>query len=200
MWAGGNFGMAQTLFANVECWLKHMELDAKTGLDVPGINLRPAMGLEAVDYFVPGYAVWAKLIRALADLGYDSNNLVRIPASPLLSMSDQGCASLWHQQWAHKRSGHHCCAAATKHCASQVMMSGGNAHGCRGVVCASAACGGILGMGARRAVPGGVKAMSLLGAGGLDLRLASCGAQPGDQGQIPLPPEEWDRGVPPHPQ
>ena len=42
-----------------------------------GIGLRSAMGLEALDYFVPGYAVWAKLIEALGDLGYDSNNLVR---------------------------------------------------------------------------------------------------------------------------
>lgn len=77
LWAGGNFGMAQTLFADVDCWLKHMTLDNDTGVDVPGINLRAAVGLEAVDYFVPGYAVWAKLVEALADLGYDSNNLVR---------------------------------------------------------------------------------------------------------------------------
>lgn len=77
LWAGGNFGMARTLFADVDCWLQHMTLDNDTGLDVPGIHLRPATGLEAVDYFVPGYAVWAKLVEALADLGYDSNNLVR---------------------------------------------------------------------------------------------------------------------------
>lgn len=30
-----------------------------------------------VDYFFPGYAVWAKLIEAAADMGYDTNNLVR---------------------------------------------------------------------------------------------------------------------------
>ena len=76
MWAGGNFGMAQTLFSNVECWLRHMSLDPKTGRDPDGIHLRSAEGLEAVDYFVPGYAVWAKLVEALADLGYDSNTLV----------------------------------------------------------------------------------------------------------------------------
>ena len=68
--------MAQTLFSNVECWLKHMSLDEKTGLDQPGINLRAANGLEAVDYFVPGYAVWAKMVQALGDIGYDANNLV----------------------------------------------------------------------------------------------------------------------------
>ena len=54
MWAGGNFGMAQTLFSNVECWLTHMALDPETGLDVEGIHLRAATGLEAVDYFLPG--------------------------------------------------------------------------------------------------------------------------------------------------
>lgn len=69
--------MAQTLFSNVDCWLKHMSLDEKTGLDQPGINLRAANGLEAVDYFVPGYAVWAKMVQALGDIGYDANNLVR---------------------------------------------------------------------------------------------------------------------------
>lgn len=68
--------MAKTMFANVGCWLKHMALDPETGLDPQGINLRAATGLEAVDYFVPGYAVWAKMVQALADIGYDSNNLV----------------------------------------------------------------------------------------------------------------------------
>jgi hypothetical protein len=54
MWAGGNFGMAQTLFTNVQCWLTHMALDEETGLDIEGISLRAATGLEAVDYFLPG--------------------------------------------------------------------------------------------------------------------------------------------------
>lgn len=47
--------MAQTLFTNVKCWLKHMALDEETGLDVEGIHLRAATGLEAVDYFLPGF-------------------------------------------------------------------------------------------------------------------------------------------------
>lgn len=42
------------------------------------IKLRAATGLEAVDFFMPGYHVWAKLIESLADLGYDSNNLVHV--------------------------------------------------------------------------------------------------------------------------
>ena len=146
MWAGGNFGMAQALFANVECWLKHVALDPETGLDVPGINLRPAHGLEAVDYFVPGYAVWAKLIQALADLGYDSNNLVRDPAS---SLSFHAQPRLCHQHWGQRRPGLHCCAAPTKRFASQVMVCGGNVDSFRRVICTSVARGRIMGMGVR---------------------------------------------------
>ena len=85
LWAGGNFGMAKTMFANVECWLQHMSLDPETGLDLEGINLRAATGLEAVDYFVPGYAVWAKMVQGLADIGYDSNNLVGHPNPQIIS-------------------------------------------------------------------------------------------------------------------
>ena len=57
-----------------------MSLDMETGMDPKGreIRLRAAEGLEAVDFFFPGYHVWAKLIESLADLGYDSNNVVRL--------------------------------------------------------------------------------------------------------------------------
>lgn len=50
----------------------------ETGMDPENaeIKLRAAEGLEAVDFFMPGYHVWAKLIESLADVGYDSNNLV----------------------------------------------------------------------------------------------------------------------------
>jgi hypothetical protein len=47
------------------------------GSDPPGIKLRAAKALEAVDYFVPGYWVFSKLIQSLSDIGYDNNNLVR---------------------------------------------------------------------------------------------------------------------------
>lgn len=46
------------------------------GSDPPGIKLRAAKALEAVDYFVPGYWVFSKLIQSLSDIGYDNNNLV----------------------------------------------------------------------------------------------------------------------------
>lgn len=40
---------------------------------------RASEGLLGVDYFFPGYAVWAGMIEAAADLGYDTNNLVSAP-------------------------------------------------------------------------------------------------------------------------
>ncbi len=48
----------------------------ETGMDPQGVKVRAGQGLEAVDYFLPGYHVWARMIEAFADLGYDSNNLV----------------------------------------------------------------------------------------------------------------------------
>lgn len=52
------------------------------GSDPPGIKLRAAKALEAVDYFVPGYWVFSKMVQSLADIGYDNNNLVRKPCVP----------------------------------------------------------------------------------------------------------------------
>lgn len=48
-------------------------------MDPEGVKVRASQGLEAVDYFVSGYHVWARMIEALADLGYDTNDLVRLP-------------------------------------------------------------------------------------------------------------------------
>lgn len=39
--------------------------------------LRASEGLAAVDFLMPGYFVWGKIIEALADVGYETNNLVR---------------------------------------------------------------------------------------------------------------------------
>ena len=75
----GSLTMTQSFFKNSTCWFEHMKLDPETGMDPQDqeIRLRAAEGLEAVDFFFPGYHVWAKLIESLADIGYDSNNLVR---------------------------------------------------------------------------------------------------------------------------
>jgi hypothetical protein len=48
--------------AFAQCWLRHMKLDPETGLDPPGIRLRAAFGLEAADYLIPGFWIWARLI------------------------------------------------------------------------------------------------------------------------------------------
>lgn len=52
-----------------------MSLDNETGLDPPGIRVRPVSGLVAADYFVPGYFVWAVLIANLARIGYEEKTM-----------------------------------------------------------------------------------------------------------------------------
>ncbi|KAL7619162.1 phospholipid:diacylglycerol acyltransferase 1 [Lactuca sativa] len=69
---GGTFG---EIYKRPSCWLKHMSLDNKTGLDPPGIRVRPVSGLVAADYFAPGYFVWAVLIANLARVGYEEKNM-----------------------------------------------------------------------------------------------------------------------------
>ncbi|KAK7294136.1 hypothetical protein RJT34_17019 [Clitoria ternatea] len=52
-----------------------MSLDNETGLDPPGIRVRPVFGLVAADSFAPGYFVWAVLIANLARIGYEEKNM-----------------------------------------------------------------------------------------------------------------------------
>lgn len=52
-----------------------------TGLDPEGVALRASEGLAAVDFLMPGYFVWGKIIEALADIGYETSNLVRLLCS-----------------------------------------------------------------------------------------------------------------------
>lgn len=72
----GTMNMPQAILSNARCWLEHMGLHQKTGLDPAGIKLRASEGLAAVDFLMPGYFVWGKIIEALADIGYDCNNVV----------------------------------------------------------------------------------------------------------------------------
>ncbi|CCW64584.1 unnamed protein product [Phytomonas sp. EM1] len=58
------------------CWLDLFSMDKTTGLDKKGIKVRPDSGLASVDYFVPGYWVWAKVIINLADIGYDPQDIM----------------------------------------------------------------------------------------------------------------------------
>ncbi|KAG0183577.1 hypothetical protein DFQ29_000002 [Apophysomyces sp. BC1021] len=73
MW--GTTTMFRSVLLDKDLWTQHMKLDPVTGLDPPGIKLRVAQGLDAADYFVTGYWVWAKVIENLAAIGYDSNNM-----------------------------------------------------------------------------------------------------------------------------
>ncbi|KAK1396963.1 PDAT [Heracleum sosnowskyi] len=69
---GGTFG---DVYKRPLCWLEHMSLDNETGLDPPGIKIRPVSGLVAADYFTAGYFVWAVLIANLARIGYEEKNM-----------------------------------------------------------------------------------------------------------------------------
>ncbi|KAK9802858.1 hypothetical protein WJX73_009777 [Symbiochloris irregularis] len=71
----GSLEMGRTALRDLDCWLTHMRLDPKTGEDPEGIKLRALEGLEAIEWFMPGYAVWAKMTEGLSDIGYDPNML-----------------------------------------------------------------------------------------------------------------------------
>ena len=80
----GNMGMISSVLGmSGECLLEHLSLDQETGLDPAGeggeIKVRPAEGLEGVEWLMPGFWVWAKVVRSLADIGYDSSNLAAMP-------------------------------------------------------------------------------------------------------------------------
>ncbi|KAL6585184.1 Phospholipid:diacylglycerol acyltransferase 1 [Orobanche minor] len=69
---GGTFG---EVYKRPLCWVEHMSLDNETGMDPPGVRVRPVTGLVAADYFAPGYFVWAVLIANLARIGYEEKNM-----------------------------------------------------------------------------------------------------------------------------
>ncbi|KAJ2803230.1 phospholipid:diacylglycerol acyltransferase [Coemansia guatemalensis] len=71
----GTSTMFKAILLDKECWVQHMMLDKKSGLDPPNIKLRAAQGLDAADYFITGYWIWGKAIENLAALGYDSNDM-----------------------------------------------------------------------------------------------------------------------------
>ena len=73
MW--GTPAMAKAFFYNRTCWLEHMGLDARTGEDPDGIVLRPVEGIDSVDWFMPGYFVWGRMIEALGEIGYTGSNI-----------------------------------------------------------------------------------------------------------------------------
>ena len=71
----GTLTMLRTLLMDKECWIEHLKLNPRTGRDPEGIRIRAAQGLEAADFLLPGFWVWARIISNLAEIGYDHNNL-----------------------------------------------------------------------------------------------------------------------------
>lgn len=72
----GSWSMLKAMFLDKQCWLEHLMLDKKTGLDPKGIKLRAAQGFEAADFFITGYWIWSKVIENLAAIGYEPNNML----------------------------------------------------------------------------------------------------------------------------
>ena len=72
----GSMSMFSSLASmDTTCWLEHMSLNQTTGLDPDGIKVRPAEGLSNVEYFMPGFWIWAQIVESLADIGYDTSDL-----------------------------------------------------------------------------------------------------------------------------
>ena len=45
--------MVRALLTKREAWIRAMTLDPETGLDLPGVKVRAAQGLDAASYFSP---------------------------------------------------------------------------------------------------------------------------------------------------
>lgn len=75
----GTLSMMRFMIMDGACWMHHLKLDPQTGGDPSGIKLRPAQGLEAADFLLPGFWVWARIIENLAEIGYDHNSLMMAP-------------------------------------------------------------------------------------------------------------------------
>ncbi|KAI8984782.1 Lecithin:cholesterol acyltransferase-domain-containing protein [Mycotypha africana] len=67
--------MIRSVLLNKEDWIRNIMLDPVTGLDPPCCKVRAVQGVEAADYFITGYWVWAKIIENLATIGYDTNTM-----------------------------------------------------------------------------------------------------------------------------
>ena len=67
--------MLMTMVSHPLCWMEHLMMCPDTGGDLTTHKLRAATGIEAGDYVVPGFWVWAKIVRNFADIGYDTNDL-----------------------------------------------------------------------------------------------------------------------------
>mmetsp|Transcript_64682 Transcript_64682/g.179953 ORF Transcript_64682/g.179953 Transcript_64682/m.179953 type:complete len:677 (-) Transcript_64682:41-2071(-) len=91
----GTVTMFQSIFSDPDCWVRHLALNATTGLDPlqrPGFNrtirVRPSQGFESADFFLGGYWLWGLMIEALADIGYDLNSMYMASYDWRLSFAD----------------------------------------------------------------------------------------------------------------
>ncbi|GET86364.1 phospholipid:diacylglycerol acyltransferase, putative [Leishmania tarentolae] len=67
--------MMYLILSDPQCWLDMFSMSKTTGMDRNDTKVRAGTGFASVDYFVPGYWVWAKVLINLADIGYDPQNM-----------------------------------------------------------------------------------------------------------------------------
>lgn len=67
--------MMYLILSDPQCWLDLFSMNKKTGMDRDDTKVRADSGFASVDYFVPGYWVWAKVLINLADIGYDPQSM-----------------------------------------------------------------------------------------------------------------------------
>lgn len=67
--------MIYLILTDPQCWLDLFSVNKTTGLDKDGTKVRADTGFTSIDFFVPGYWVWAKILINLADIGYDPQSM-----------------------------------------------------------------------------------------------------------------------------
>ncbi|KAK7198730.1 phospholipid:diacylglycerol acyltransferase [Novymonas esmeraldas] len=67
--------MIYLILSDPQCWLDVFSMHKKTGMDRDDTKVRADSGFASVDFFVPGYWVWAKVLINLADIGYDPQSM-----------------------------------------------------------------------------------------------------------------------------
>ena len=68
-------GTLLKLLTDPQCFLDHIALDPEDAGDPEGIKVRHDVGFDSVDYIFANFWVWAKMMKNLADIGYEPRNL-----------------------------------------------------------------------------------------------------------------------------